>query len=54
MPWREKPALCSAYPRGLADGVGMRMIKAVVITAVAAVVVESLPDLARYLRIRRL
>lgn len=32
----------------------MRLVKAVVITALAAAVVESLPDLARYLRIRRL
>lgn len=32
----------------------MRTVKALIITALAAAVVESLPDLARYLRIRRL
>ena len=32
----------------------MRLFRALLITAVAAVVVQSLPDLARYLRMRNL
>lgn len=32
----------------------MRTLRAIVISVLATAVVESLPDLARYLRIRRL